>query len=327
MRRAAQEPIDVRASMKCCKKSPASSSGLPIDDGLGLRREHEAIPVNARLTTRQNNCAVDGNHRKDRFAVGDEVDCCDADGWWFDGVVVALTHSDSVEDDMMARYQVMLNGDNRLVWASDGTVRTRSSRTSDQRPLPERVEDAVAEQIESWDSQRTLHADDFFCILTDLTETVTRVMNEEARQEFDDKDRAFITQSVRRLVHPGPGASEAMILTSERSSTEQAAEPRLRLRRLDHVVLRLPGQRQWASGVVHAIDESSADNEVQEKLQYVHVMLDEPDGMSTNRLVAVPEDACHLQRSASSCAQLKCPRSPRSPRSPLSPRTVRTEAV
>ena len=101
----------------------------------------------------------------------------------------------------------MLIEGSSLIWASDGMIRARRS-LSDQRALSERVEDAVAEQIDFCDPRRTLQADwAYFDLLKDLTETVTRVMNQEARQEFDDRDRAFITQSVRRILQPGPGAA------------------------------------------------------------------------------------------------------------------------
>ena len=71
------------------------------------------------------------------------------------------------------------------------------------------------------------------------------------------------------------------------------------------MVCRLQGHAEWVSGVVHAVDETTAADQIHpRRAAIVHVMLDAPDGLGTNggtnKLVAVPEDACHLQRSATS---------------------------
>lgn len=321
-RRSSQGLVSVQTSTKRCKVSPASS-GDAIGDfhNFDLQCERQAVPVSAALTMPDNTTPADENNGKLRFAPGDEVECCTSDGWWVQGTVIAL-HGKYVDgestmsatcssDDTTtheAPYCIMINDDRSVVTASDGMVRKRCSRAPDQRALPERVEDIVAEQIEFCDPRRTLCAEDFFDILTDLTETVTRVMVEEGRNEFDNRDRAFITQSVRRSVHPGPGASEAMVLVAPSRtgcSNTQNVE-KMRFSRLDHVVCRLQGH--WASGVVHAM-ESAADSPAQEKPQCIYVMLDGPNNSNSkismaavneknDRLVAVPEDACHLQRAA-----------------------------
>jgi hypothetical protein len=333
--RSVQDPLTVASNKRCKVSSPQSINAKTTLHGFDLHRERIAVPVSVCLATPENNGNMVMDHRKERFAIGDEVECCDADGWWSHGIVTALRRGDEPifspwQDDTIAspQYHVRIMNDSSLIWASDGNIRVRRSRETDLQALPERVEDAVAQQIELCDPQRTLHSDDFFSVLTELTETVTRVMDEESRQDFDVKDRAFITHSVRSMLRAGPGASEAMILASPFGGCHsESAEYTHRnckmhvtdLRRLDHVVFRLQGQREWASGIVQRIEKRSAgdqvqiDNESQGRLLRVYVTLDAPNGLSTTTSrtttsksnqnqtvvrVRVLEDTCHLQRTA-----------------------------
>ena len=168
-------------------------------------------------------------------------------------------------------------------------------------------------QIEYADPENTLVADDFFYVLTDVTETVVRVMTDEGRAVMADDDRAFISRRVHALVHPGPGASEAMTVTHEYSHLQRGGSEgaeQMRVQRLDHVVCRLAGslalEGRWASGVVHVAGPAGppivGDEDARREpgraggatRAYVHVRMDGPNG----RLVAVPEHACHLQRAA-----------------------------
>ena len=167
------------------------------------------------------------------------------------------------------------------------------------------AEDAVAEQIKLCDPEGTLQADDFFFVLTDVTDTVVRVMKEEQRTELDDTDLAYITQRVRSMVHPSPGASEAMMVThhaperlEDRNVSDGAKEHEIK--QLDHVVCRL-ARRKWASGVVHSIDAGTADDDGAAMLARVHVTIDAPNGC-TRSLVTVPETACYLHRAAAIAA-------------------------
>ena len=82
MRRAEADAVTAHASIKRCK---ASSS-----------RESKATPVNAcRLPTPKKNRREGGEQsaKKHQFVVGDECEY-NVDGWWFNGIVVALNDSD-----------------------------------------------------------------------------------------------------------------------------------------------------------------------------------------------------------------------------------------
>ena len=116
------------------------------------------------------------------------------------------------------------------------------------------------------------------------------------RYALDDEDRAYITRRVSKLVHPGPGASEAMMVTNrsyQRSEAMQSEGAKQMLfQQLDRVVCRLEGERKWASGVVQRPEESASQEA--NAPPYVHVLVDPP----ICRLIAVPEEYCHLQRAA-----------------------------
>ena len=65
----------------------------------------------------------------------------------------------------------------------------------------------------------------------------------------------------------------------------------------DHVVCRIGCQRNFSSGVVQGVideegREEGAGQGQGQMVRLVHVMTDRPN----SRLVAVPEDDCHLQR-------------------------------
>ena len=77
------------------------------------------------------------------------------------------------------------------------------------------IEDAVSRQIDACDPQRTLDAADFYHVLTEVTNTVMGVMMRDSLTELDEQDRAFICRRVQTMVQPGPGASEAMVVTIE----------------------------------------------------------------------------------------------------------------
>ena len=163
-------------------------------------------------------------------------------------------------------------------------------------------------QIDMCDPQKTLDAADFFYVLTEVTNIVEEVMRRDSRFELDEEDRAFIMRRVQTMVQPGPGASEAMIVKeSERKKNVEGSTP-TPFQRFDHVVCRPDREHLWLAGVVreyvHAIDEDGPENHGQAR-RYVHVMIDAPD----NRLLAVPEDECHLQRAAA-CDGLMCCRIP-----------------
>ena len=182
-------------------------------------------------------------------------------------------------------------------------ARVRSQLTpAERRAHLLRVEDAVSQQMDACDPERTLDAADFHNVLTDVTETVMRVMNEGARTEFNDEDRNFISWRVKCLVRPGPGACEALTVPEFGMELQgkrriEVAKP-MRFQRLDRVVCRLGGNN-WESGVVqHAHDDAHDDADDAENHGHqteprssVHVMID-------SCLVVVPEDDCHLQRAA-----------------------------
>ena len=194
------------------------------------------------------------------------------------------------------------------------------------------VEDAVSAQMDARDPKRTLDASDFYHVLTDVSETVLRVMGEGGRIAFNAEDRAFIKWRVGSLMSPGPGASEAFVLTasalhpvasaplmsassgvnSVSSGVVTASAPHpgpqdskvakpMQLQRFDRVACRVGSEHKWLSGAVHLhASESSAGHDAenlgqQTVLPYVDVMLDPPD----SRRVVVREEHCHLQRAAS----------------------------
>jgi hypothetical protein len=172
-----------------------------------------------------------------------------------------------------------------------------------------RIEDAVSRQIDACDPARTLPGADFHHVLTEVTNIVLGVMIGGARTTLDEEDRDFIRARVRTMVRPGPGASEAMVVTEEPSRQSGSQQAPTLLQRLDQVVCRLDGER--VGGVVReclpAVDEASnAENDGQRssKPQHVvHVVVNPPD----NRLIAVLKDDCHLQRTAG-CDGLVCRR-------------------
>ena len=170
------------------------------------------------------------------------------------------------------------------------------------------VEDAVSRQIDACDPRRTLPGADFHHVLTEVTNIVLGVMIGGARTALDEEDRDFIRTRVRTMVRPGPGASEAMMVTEPdgQSGSEQVSTP---FQRFDQVVCRLDGERKWFGGVVHeclppAVNEDSAlEDDGQSMPRYVHVVVDPPD----NGLIAVLEHDCHLQRTAG-CDGVVCRR-------------------
>jgi hypothetical protein len=172
-----------------------------------------------------------------------------------------------------------------------------------------RIEDAVSRQIDACDPARTLPGADFHHVLTEVTNIVLGVMIGGARTTLDEEDRDFIRARVRTMVRPGPGASEAMVVTEEPSRQSGSQQAPTLLQRLDQVVCRLDGER--VGGVVReclpAVDEASnAENDGQRssKPQHVvHVVVNPPD----NRLIVVLKDDCHLQRTAG-CDGLVCRR-------------------
>ena len=99
--------------------------------------------------------------------------------------------------------------------------------TEPARPLPLVVEDAVNDQVACADPDRTLSSDDFFFVLTSVTETVVRVMTRCSRSEMDEEDRAFIARRVRKMVHVGPGASLAMMVSKRSSDDARPASCRM----------------------------------------------------------------------------------------------------
>ena len=112
----------------------------------------------------------------------------------------------------------MLADEGSLIWApadTDDVIRKLSVQ-AESRPRPRdrraehesRVHYAVSWQIDACDPRKTLDASDFHFVLTEVTETVMRVMGEDGRTELDDEDRGFITRRVAALVQPAPGASE-----------------------------------------------------------------------------------------------------------------------
>ena len=172
------------------------------------------------------------------------------------------------------------------------------------------IEDAVSRQIDACDPGRTLPGADFHDVLAEVTNIVLGVMIGGARTALDEEDRDFIRTRVRTMVRPGPGASEAMVVTepNHQIGCEQVSTP---FQRLDQVVCRLDGDR--VGGVVReclppAGNEANAEDDGQSKPQHlVHVVVNPPD----NRLVVVLEEDCHLQRTAG-CDGLVCRRIPAS---------------
>ena len=132
------------------------------------------------------------------------------------------------QEGSTAPYQVMLIDEGSLIWApsdSDRVIRARSvhpelvpptgtgAADSDGSPKLQpwdarerraqkiKIEDAVSGQLDVFDPQRSLDASDFYHVLTDVTDTVMRVMGEEGRTELGNEDRAFITRRVQEMVH------------------------------------------------------------------------------------------------------------------------------
>ena len=273
------------------KKSEASLDRVLGVRGVDLKPSPKAIPVDVCLTTPDNKQKL--AEVVLRFDLGDAVECNMEDDRWLRGTVVALHRRDTGGE--CYPYQVMVD-DGNLIWVpSDSECVIRARRVLPKRSRREQhlcVEDAVSEQIDAVDPQRTLSAADFHHVLTEVVEKVARVMSEDARTELDDEDHAFVHRRVRRMVHPAPGASDAMMLTECRRDFK-GAKP-MRLRRHDHVVCCFGGERKWVSGNVHATSEDHAQMHGRTSIRYVHVMVDRPD----MRLIAVPEDDCHMQRAA-----------------------------
>ena len=166
----------------------------------------------------------------------------------------------------------------------------------------------MSRQIDACDPRRTLPGADFHHVLTEVTNIVLGVMIGGARNTLDEEDRDFIRTRVRKMVRPGPGASEAMMVTEPdgQNGFEQVSTP---FQRFDQVVCRLDGERKWIGGVVReceppAVNEDSAlEDDGQSMPRYVHVVVDPPD----NGLIAVLEHDCHLQRTAG-CDGVVCRR-------------------
>ena len=112
-----------------------------------------------------------------------------------------------------------------------------------------RIEDAVSRQIDACDPARTLPGADFHHVLTEVTNIVLGVMIGGARTTLDEEDRDFIRARVRTMVRPGPGASEAMVVTEEPSRQSGSQQAPTLLQRLDQVVCRL-------DGVIGELDEA-----------------------------------------------------------------------
>tara|TARA_B110001452_G_scaffold210206_1_gene180578 strand:- start:265 stop:1101 length:837 start_codon:yes stop_codon:yes gene_type:complete len=212
-----------------------------ISRGTDQQRALQAIPVNANIITLEKNQKTEVAAL--RFAIGDQVECNMQMAGWLHGVVVALydkntqvrslkkaalrrrppsplTHAvlPPWQDELVAPYQVMLADEGSLIWApadTDDVIRKLSVQAASRtRPRDRRAEHhsrvhcAVSWQIDACDPRRTLDASDFQFVLTEVTETVMRVMSEDGRTKLDDEDRGFITRRVAALVQPAPGASE-----------------------------------------------------------------------------------------------------------------------
>lgn len=151
-------------------------------------------------------------------------------------------------------------------------------------------------QIDACDPQRTLAADDFYHVLTEVSDRVMSVLVRDARAELDDEDRAFITQRVRWMVRPGPGASEAMVVADGRGKLAPEGAKPIEFDRGQRVVCRLGGKDKWAAGGVVQQHAAATDDDGGglTKPCYVHVMMDPPHC----RLIAVPAADVHLQRAA-----------------------------
>ena len=301
MRRAEREPgtTVLAPNNKRCKHTRQNCLDTRVRSirGFDLQRALQAIPVEANLVPRRS----DRSKRTDpllRFALGDPVECL-VDRW-LSGTVVALNQRD--EDGVHVPYQVKLSDQSgALLWVpsdSDCVIRCRRERPRFAAPPSDRrsrVEDAVAEEIEAWDPQRTLSAADFHYVLDATADRVIRVMKEDARTDLDSEDLAYIARGVRRMVQPGPGATEGMVVIDDqrKHGRDVQAEP-VRFQPSDRVVCRL-GRRSWASGVVrtHAVNDENA-----RFLSCVQIMTDSPD----SRIVDVPENCCHLQRAANPAA-------------------------
>ena len=169
-----------------------------------------------------------------------------------------------------------------------------SRPAQDPRALELRVEDAVAAEMDHCDPHRTLDGSDYFNVLTDVSETVTRVMREQGRPELGEHDHGYIHWRGHELMRPGPGASEAIVVPQMQSTRGSQEAPPVRFEQLDRVVCRVDGRREWASGVVHLhpVNDGSTESQGQPTMPCVHVMVD------GGRLIAVHENDCHLQRAA-----------------------------
>lgn len=134
------------------------------------------------------------------------------------------------------------------------------------------IEEEVGAAIQACDPEQKLHSDDFQDALCTVSHRVFTVMCEQGRAQFVDEDRAYIRATIRKMV----------------STFLSPAAPTRRFLRFEHVLVNVGGRRQWAAGVIQALNEDDPADESGRapKLPYV-VKSDPPDG----RLVSVPEDA------------------------------------
>ena len=117
-----------------------------------------------------------------------------------------------------------------------------------------------------------IRAADFHDILCTVTDKVLRVMQEDARAEPDDDDRAFIARRVPRMVRTYLTAYNA-----------ENAKP-LRFNRHERVSCNLGGDSYWASGSILGVNVTDPEDLTgMTKLPYV-VKLD------NKRVISVPRD-------------------------------------
>ena len=149
----------------------------------------------------------------------------------------------------------------------------RATSLPTMRATRDLIENAVGDEIQANDPGQNLRAGDFQDVLDECVSKMLQVMGDEKRTELADNDRAFVA-----------GRVAEMVISFFTQYEAERCKP-TRFKRTERVVCRMGGDREWASGIVAAINEDDPeDPSGRTKFPYV-VKLDAPA-----KLISVPAD-------------------------------------
>ena len=135
----------------------------------------------------------------------------------------------------------------------------------------QRVEDAVAAEVQCRDTDRRLCLHDFAHIVEWISDSVVARMSHVQHSSLDDQDHSYIRRTSARMVR-------------------LRIAPR-RFRKHDRVVCYLGGERAWAPGIIVKLDLDDDSDASSDQIPYL-VQIDAPN----SRLVCVPADSNDLVR-------------------------------